>query len=119
MQPWLERMVADPARLPAGFAQAVLRQRAAQGNGAALLALADALFAPGTQLLRTGERLARLDTPAKVIWGRADRIIPASHAADLPGHVALHRLAGVGHVPQLEAPALVARLLRELHRAAD
>lgn len=115
LQPWLEVMVADPAALPAGFAQAVMRQR--PPGGTALRTLADALFGEGTQTMRLGQRLARLEMPAKVIWGRRDRVIPPAHAADLPGHVGLHLLAEVGHVPQLEAPALVARLVDELVHA--
>jgi pimeloyl-ACP methyl ester carboxylesterase len=117
LQPWLETMVADPAVLPAGFANAVMRQR---GNGgAALLALADALFGEGTQTMRLGHRLVRFEVPVKVIWGRRDRVIPSAHAAELPGHVGLHLLSGVGHMPHLEAPALVARLINELVHAGE
>ncbi|MDQ2068106.1 acetoin dehydrogenase dihydrolipoyllysine-residue acetyltransferase subunit [Xinfangfangia sp. CPCC 101601] len=119
IQPWLETMVADPSILPSGFAQAVIRARAQSQSGPALKALAQALFGEGTQLMRLAHRLEKIAVPAKVIWGMNDRIIPASHAADLPAHFGLHRLKGVGHVPQMEAPALVARLLNELHRSAE
>lgn len=119
LQPWLDVMVADPGILPPGMARAVIRSRAQQGNGAALIALADTLFGDTGQKMRLAARLARLDMPAKVIWGLRDRIIPVSHADDLPGHIGLHRLAEVGHVPQIEKPALVARLLNELHRSAE
>lgn len=119
LQGWLDQMVADPASLPAGFARAVLRQRDRAGNGAALAQMAAALFGNGVQLLRLRQSLQRLTMPAKVIWGRADRILPPSHAADLPGHIGLHLLDGVGHVPQLENPGLVARLIVETLRAAE
>lgn len=119
LQGWLDQMVADPASLPAGFARAVLRQRDRAGNGPALAQMAAALFGDGVQLLRLRQSLHRLTMPAKVIWGRADRILPPSHAADLPGHIGLHLLDGVGHVPQLENPGLVARLIVETLRAAE
>jgi pyruvate dehydrogenase E2 component (dihydrolipoamide acetyltransferase) len=45
--------------------------------------------------------------------GRADRIIPVQHMADLPGHVALHLLNGVGHMPHIEANELLARLIKD------
>lgn len=118
-QPWLDAMVADPAALPTGFAGAVMRARTAQGNGPALVAVADVLFGESTQLMRLGHRLERLQMPAKVIWGQNDRIVPVSHGNDLPAHFALHKLKGVGHVPQMEAPAIVARLANELHRSAE
>jgi pimeloyl-ACP methyl ester carboxylesterase len=53
-----------------------------------------------------------------VIWGRQDRIIPVAHAQNLPGNIALHLLSETGHVPHLEKPALVARLIAELVRSA-
>lgn len=119
LQPWLELMVADPAALPAGFARAVLRQREKAGNGPALQQMAGALFGDGVQLLRSRPSLDRLNMPARVIWGRRDHVLPHAHAADLPGHFGLHLLEGVGHVPQLERPALVARLIAETVRAAE
>lgn len=117
LQPWLELMVADPNVLPAGLASAVLRQRGNQG--AELIALADALFGEGTQTMRLATRLGRLEMPSKVIWGRRDRVIPVAQTADLPGHIGLHLLAGVGHVPQMEAPGMVARLINELVRSGE
>lgn len=119
LEPWLETMVGDASALPSGMARAVLQARTRHGTGPALIALAEALFGEGGQKMRLGARLARLQMPAKVIWGLRDRIIPVAHADGLPGHVALHRLTGVGHVPQLEDPALVARLLDELHRGSE
>lgn len=118
LQPWLDQMVADPAILPAGLARAMLRRRAAADQGPGLVALARALFGTGTQTMRLAPRLARLTMPVKVIWGQQDRILPPVQADGLPGHIALHRLAATGHVPQLEQPALVARLIAELIRAA-
>lgn len=117
LQPWLETMVADAGVLPAGFASAVMRQRG--GNGPTLLAIADTLFGEGTQLIRLGSRLARLEMPTKVIWGRRDRVIPVAHTSELPGHIGLHLLSGVGHMPQLEAPGLVARIINELVHAGE
>ena len=54
----------------------------------------------------------------KLIVGLDDRIIPARHAEGLPGRVALHRFAGVGHMPHFEAREEVAALAREAMRAA-
>lgn len=52
--------------------------------------------------------LARIATPTLLLWGEQDRIIPLANAADylraLPD-ARLVSLAGLGHVPQDEAPA--------------
>lgn len=118
LAPWLERLVADRGALPSGFGEAILRERSRRAVLSAQAEIANRWFPDGTQVIRIGEILDRLRIPVTVIWGRDDRIIPASQAADLPGHVALHRLSGTGHMPQIEAPDLVARLVVQTARSA-
>lgn len=115
---WLSCLVADPAVLPPGFADLVLRDRQRFGLGPAQAALARVLFPSGTQTFDIRADLARVACPTRVIWGKRDAIISVRHARDLPGAVALHRLDGVGHLPHLEAPDLVARLLLETRRSS-
>lgn len=119
LQPWLERLVGDAATLPRGYAQAVLRERERFGVGAAQAELAQSLFPDGTQAIRIAADLERFTGPLKVIWGRGDRIVPQGHQSDLPGHAACHRLAGTGHMPHIEASALVARLVMQNLRGAE
>lgn len=118
LAPWLDRMVADPAILPPGFAEAAFARVETQGNREALRRMARDLFPGGAPGFDLGGALARLDIPVRLVWGARDAIIPHDPALVLPGHVALHLLADVGHVPQLEAPALTARLLTETLRSA-
>lgn len=118
LTPWLERLVGDTASLPRGYAQAVLRERERLGVVAPQAALAGKLFPDGTQALRIAGEITGFAGPLKVIWGRADRIIPMRHGQSLPGHVACHGLDGVGHMPHVEAPALVARLIMQGLRSA-
>lgn len=117
LRPWLEKMVADPSRLPDGFAGTLLRQRERSGTQAAQARLLEALFPDGTQGMRLGAALDAVRVPAKVLWGKKDAVIPCSHASAVPGTVALHLLRDVGHVPQLECPEIVARLIGELVRS--
>jgi pimeloyl-ACP methyl ester carboxylesterase len=119
LMPWLERLAADPARLPRGYAKAVLRERERFGVGVAQAEIAQRLFPDGTQAIRNAADLDRFAGPLKVIWGKGDRIIPQRHQDDLPGHAACHRLGGVGHMPYLEAPALVAQLIIQNVRSAE
>jgi len=67
--------------------------------------------------MRLGAALDAVRVPAKVLWGTKDAVIPCSHASAVPGTVALHLLRDVGHVPQLECPEIVARLIGELVRS--
>ncbi|MFO0996472.1 MAG: acetoin dehydrogenase dihydrolipoyllysine-residue acetyltransferase subunit [Alphaproteobacteria bacterium] len=118
LEPWLRRLVADPARLPVGFAQAAMALRADPALRQAQEELARALFPDGTQAFDLRGALSRMQVPVKLIWGLCDTIIPSLHARAVPGHVGVHLLPDVGHLPQLEAPELVARLISELARSA-
>ncbi|WP_408015583.1 alpha/beta fold hydrolase [Rhizobium alarense] len=115
---WLGFMVADRSVLPDGYARAALRQMQRTGNAATLRAMADTLFPHGTQAFSLAQSLAGLAVPTRIVWGRSDRVVPAGHAARAPGFAAVHLLDGVGHVPQMEVPALAARLISETVRSA-
>ncbi|MBZ9772879.1 acetoin dehydrogenase dihydrolipoyllysine-residue acetyltransferase subunit [Mesorhizobium sp. CO1-1-8] len=118
LERWLAVMVGDPSALPGGYAQAALRQIEKTGNRDTLAAMAESLFPDGTQGFDLGSALAELAVPTRLIWGRLDRIIPVAHAARAPGFAAVHLLDGIGHVAQMEAPALTARLITETVRSA-
>jgi pimeloyl-ACP methyl ester carboxylesterase len=115
---WLELLVHDPATLPGVLVRATLAGR----DGTAMVdnqaRLASGVFAGSTQLFSVRDALKRFGGPTRVIVGTEDRIIPAAQAEGLPAHVALHRLPQVGHLPQLEAAALVGRLVTETVRSA-
>ena len=79
--------------------------------------LAAAVFSGSTQLFSIRDALEKYEGPCRIIVGREDAIIPAEYVDAVPGHVAVNRLPGIGHLPQLEAPILVARLVSETVRA--
>jgi pyruvate dehydrogenase E2 component (dihydrolipoamide acetyltransferase) len=113
---WMRELVADPAALSDSFVRATQRVRADGRLAAAQTRLAALLFSGGTQLFSVRGLLNKLAVPTKVIAGTADRVIPHSQFSGLPGTVGIHRFGGLGHMPQLEDRASVARLLRELVR---
>lgn len=119
LRPWLNELVSEPGWLTASFVATAAQQLRDPDRRAALSAMAAALVPGGVQAESLRPQLQALRVPIKVIWGRADRIIPPQHAQELPGAVALHRLSGVGHLPQLEASALVADLMRHQYRAGS
>jgi pimeloyl-ACP methyl ester carboxylesterase len=64
----------------------------------------------------------RIDVPAIVIWGDADRLcMPAGawELAELLPEARIEMLPGVGHTPQIEAPEVVVAAIAELATAAD
>lgn len=114
LTPWLDMMVGDSRVLPAGFAQAALWQRRQDNSAAVQSRLAADIFANGSQHEDFSRNLKALRIPAKILWGRDDRIIPMAHAFTAPGTTAIHLLEKTGHVPHLECPDIVARLIDEL-----
>jgi pimeloyl-ACP methyl ester carboxylesterase len=117
LAPWIAQLTHDPAALGSSFVEASLRQRA--GAQKALDEVASILFPDGTQAFSIRSAFERLTIPVKIVFGAEDRIIPAHHAFGLPGQVAVHAFPGLGHMPHLEAPRVVARLLNELMRSAS
>lgn len=118
LRAWLELLVHKPATLPGALLRATLAAREAGPLAAAQGRLAAAVFSGNTQLFSIRDALDRYTGPLRVIVGTEDRIIPAAYAEQIPAHAALHRLPLVGHLPQLEAAPLVARLVAQTVRSA-
>jgi pyruvate dehydrogenase E2 component (dihydrolipoamide acetyltransferase) len=80
--------------------------------------MAASLLPDGTQAESLRGRLEGLVIPVKLLWGTLDRVLPVHQASSLPSKVALHTLADIGHLPQIEAAPLVAALVRQQLGAA-
>jgi pyruvate dehydrogenase E2 component (dihydrolipoamide acetyltransferase) len=78
--------------------------------GEGLAALSASLFPGGRQAEQPASRLGA--APALVIWGREDRIIPASHAANAPRGATVEVLEGAGHMVMMEKASEVNALLK-------
>ncbi|MCY0094257.1 acetoin dehydrogenase dihydrolipoyllysine-residue acetyltransferase subunit [Hoeflea ulvae] len=110
--PWLKQMVADERLITDGYVRAAMAARADTAMRNAQNALADAVFPDGVQAFDMRSALDRVDMPARIVWGRQDRIIPWQHALRAPGRVSLHLFDNVGHLPQFEISGEVGKLLR-------
>ncbi len=113
LKAWLALLVSDASLVTDAFARAAWRGREDEVLLAAQEAMADALFPDATQTASVRALVEGLACPVRVLVGLEDRVIPPAQALSLTGAVALHRLKGVGHAPHLEAPDLVARLIRQ------
>jgi pyruvate dehydrogenase E2 component (dihydrolipoamide acetyltransferase) len=118
LKPWLLELVADPAVISEPFLRAATESRRDSGLIEAQRAFAARYFPDGTPTFSIRSDLAGLEIPTRIIFGRADRILPFAVTRDLPGNVALHALEQCGHMPHLERPKLAMRILGELIRSA-
>lgn len=117
LKPWLDLLVHDATVISPALLDAVVQQRGDTGLTAAIRAFAERFFPDGTQAFSIRDDLARLSQPVRIVFGRQDRILPFSATAGLPGNVGLHALDACGHMPHLEYPALVTRILGEVRRS--
>ncbi len=102
MEPVLQMLVHDPSMVTGDMIEDVLKFKRLDGVDGALKRLRDALFPGGRQarLLRDGIGAAKV--PVQVVWGAADRIVPASHGQGLPGSVKVTVLDEAGHLAHME-----------------
>ncbi len=111
LAPWLRVLVADERIVTDGYARAAMAARRDPDLRAAQAAMADALFPDGVQAFDLRAALRRLEVPSRIVWGKRDRILPWRQALCAGGGTALHLFEGIGHMPQIEAPEAIGRLL--------
>jgi pyruvate dehydrogenase E2 component (dihydrolipoamide acetyltransferase) len=92
-------------------------QRAKRVDGARDALAAIAARSLGGDAATAREAFAAFAGPRLVVWGEADRVLPAAHAAGLPGRVEI--VARAGHMPHMEAAAAVNALLAAHLAEAD
>ncbi len=119
LAPWLRRLTATPDGISDDYARAAMKLRADPALRAVQADMADSLFPDGVQAFDLRAAVSRLDLPNCVIWGRQDHILPYRHVLAADGEFAMHLLAGAGHVPQIECPDRVARILARHLAAAE
>jgi pimeloyl-ACP methyl ester carboxylesterase len=118
LTPWLQKLVANPALISSAFVSATMAARSDAALREAQSALGHTLFPDGTQATNLRDVVRDLLIPQKIVWGEQDRIIPMRHGLSTGGAAGVHVLPEVGHLPHVEAPALVARLVLQNIRSA-
>ncbi len=111
LAPWLKSLVADKTIITDSYARLAMSARAEQNLRAAQCALADTLFPDSVQAFDLSAALERVSCPTRIIWGKRDAIIPWKYALRAPGRTALHLFEGVGHMPQIERPDEVGKII--------
>jgi pyruvate dehydrogenase E2 component (dihydrolipoamide acetyltransferase) len=108
----LTLLVHDPSLVSRQMVEDVLRYKRLDGVTAALSAIAQAAFQNGRQHLDLAADILALPMPVQAIWGREDRILPATHADQLAARCPTHLLTGTGHLPHMEKAGEVNRLIK-------
>ncbi len=119
LAPWLRRLTATPEGISDDYARAAMRTRADVQLRACQADMAQSLFPDGVQAFDLRPALKRVTCPLQIIWGRSDHILPFDHAIRADGEFALHLLAGAGHIPQIECPERVARIVNRMIRSVE
>lgn len=112
LKPVLADLFNDQALVSRAMVEDLLKYKRLDGVQEFLTALAGNLFPAGRQAERLTGALSASGMPVQVIWGEADRIIPAAHAHALAG-ARVSVLPGAGHMVQMEQSAEVNRLIRD------
>jgi len=111
MKKVLEMLFADPDLVKRQLVNDVLKFKRLDGVDEALRTVADKVFPDGRQT--DVPDLSEVSVPILAIWGSEDRIVPASHAENLPSEARVEVLEDTGHMPQMEAAGKVNRLVGE------
>ena len=111
IKPVLDALFADPALVTRRLVNDVLQYKRLDGVEQALGAIARNLVSDGQQTVSIRECLATYPGPTLLIWGAADRIVPATHAGGLPDRMHVEVIDAVGHMPMMEASMRVNQVL--------
>ncbi len=115
LKPVIGQLFADESLVTRQLVEDLLAYKRLDGVDAALHTLADTLLDGDAQRGDSAAPLAAISgaLPVTVVWGRADRIIPAAQAESVAGAVR-HLIDGAGHMPHMERPAEVQAAIEEI-----
>ena len=117
LKPVVGQLFADESLVTRQLVEDLLAYKRLDGVDEALHALADTLLDGDAQRGDPATAAAQVAAlggavPVTVVWGRADRIIPAAQAEAVPGPVR-RLIDGAGHMPHMERPAEVQAAIEE------
>jgi pimeloyl-ACP methyl ester carboxylesterase len=97
----LDQFFGADAKIPKGLATSIAAAR--KTGTSALQQSAEAMLDGNNQRPLALDRLATIEVPIRIVWGVDDHVLPMMpNTRKLPGVVAVHRYARVGHMPQIE-----------------
>jgi pyruvate dehydrogenase E2 component (dihydrolipoamide acetyltransferase) len=114
LKPVVGQLFADEGLVTRQLVDDLLAYKRLDGVGDALHALLGTLLDGDAQRGGSAAALAQLGgaVPVTVVWGAADRVIPATQAESVTGAVR-RVIDGAGHMPHMERPAEVQAAIEE------
>jgi pyruvate dehydrogenase E2 component (dihydrolipoamide acetyltransferase) len=114
LKPVVGQLFADEQLVTRQLVEDLLAYKRLDGVDEALHALVDTLLDGDVQRADSAALMAAIGdaVPVTVVWGGADRIIPAAQAESVAGAVR-HLVDGAGHMPHMERPAEVQAAIEE------
>jgi len=114
LKPVVGQLFADEGLVTRQLVDDLLAYKRLDGVGDALHALLGTLLDGDAQRGDSAAALAQLGgaVPVTVVWGAADRVIPATQAESVTGAVR-RVIDGAGHMPHMERPAEVQAAIEE------
>jgi len=114
LKPLIGQLFADESLVTRKLIEDLLAYKRLDGASAALHALLGTLLDGDTQRVDSTATVAAIAgaVPVTVVWGTADRILPAAQAGSVAGAVR-YLLDGAGHMPHMERPAEVQAAIEE------
>lgn len=109
----LEQFFGWECPIPRKLAGHIAANRQKPGASEALQTIVEQIIDGDVQKTLPSDQIADIGAPVKLIWGTQDRVLPTRQSHRLPGVVATHVFERVGHMPHLEIPREVARLIAE------
>jgi pyruvate dehydrogenase E2 component (dihydrolipoamide acetyltransferase) len=116
LRPFIEQLFANPGLVGRKMLDDIISYKRLDGAVEALNAIAGTIFKDGRQAVELVPRLADVAAPIQIIWGAADRIIPAAQANLLPASISVHLIPGAGHMVHMEKAEEVNKLLEAFFR---
>ncbi len=114
LQGVVAKLFADQSLVSRDLVEGLLRFKRLDGVVPALNAIRGAMIDRGKQRASLLPDLAGLRIPIRVIWGKQDRIIPATHAGGLPSSVEVHVFDDAGHMVHMERAKDVNAILAKI-----
>lgn len=111
LKPVLENLFADSGLVSRQMIDDLLKYKRLDGVNEALSALRDGVFAGGRQAAIVADALSTSGSPALVIWGAEDKIVPSAHATAARG-AKVEIIEGAGHMVQMEQAGRVNGLIK-------
>ena len=119
LAPWLRRMTATPDAISDAYARAAMKGREDAALRACQADMAAIIFPDGVQAFDLRPALHRVEVPTQILWGRQDHIVPFAQALAVHGDFAIHLMSGAGHIPHIECPDRVARIIGRMFAAVE